>query len=165
MNEGKHVFIFFSTIGFIYYSRQLHLIESLRTFTTTSPQSTLNTLISSSLDLLPVAAALAPPGLVLVLLNVEVEEQAEEEDHETGRDDGKLPRVAALGAQTEDDDQALGEHGGELDHLEGGEVLLPPEVGLHLGTEGGEEVVRVHQDVNHGVDETAERLLATWANK
>ena len=36
----------------------------------------------------------------------------------------------------------------ELHELDGGEVLLPPEVRLHPGTECGTEVVEVHQSVD-----------------
>ena len=38
----------------------------------------------------------------------------------------------------------------ELCELEGGDVLLPPEVGGQFG-ERGEEVVEVHEEVHRGV--------------
>ncbi len=101
----------------------------------------------------------AHPPLV-VLLDVEVEEEAEEDDHEGGGDERELPRVAAV-ADAEDDHAALDEDHGELDHLEGGQVLLPPEVLLHVWAQGGQEVVGVHDDVHDGVHEAAERLLAS----
>jgi len=39
-------------------------------------------------------------------------------------------------------------------------VLLPPQVLLHLGSEGGEEVVGVHDDVHEGVDPTDEGTMS-----
>ena len=41
---------------------------------------------------------------------------------------------------------------------------LPPKVLLHLGPEGGEEVVEVHDDVDPHVQEPAERRVSP-ANK
>lgn len=46
-------------------------------------------------------------------------------------------------------------------HLQGGEILLPPEVLLELGSEGGEQVVRVHHDVDEGVEQSEEGAVAT----
>ena len=39
----------------------------------------------------------------------------------------------------------------ELNHLQAGEVLLPPEVGLNSGSKRGQQVVTVHDDVNEAV--------------
>ena len=47
-----------------------------------------------------------------------------------------------------------------LNHLEGGEVSLPPQVLLHLGSESRDEVVGVHDDVDQGVDGASEGLVA-----
>lgn len=41
-----------------------------------------------------------------------------------------------------------------------GDVFLPPQVLLHLGTEGREEVVGVHDDVNEGVYATHKCAMA-----
>ena len=43
-------------------------------------------------------------------------------------------------------------HDGELDELQGCEVLLPPQVFLNFGAARGQEVVAVHDDVDHGVE-------------
>ena len=40
----------------------------------------------------------------------------------------------------------------ELDHLQRGHVLLPPDVLLVLRAHGGQHVVRVHEDVNERVE-------------
>lgn len=39
----------------------------------------------------------------------------------------------------------------EAYHLEYGQVFLPPQVLLHLGPEGGQHVVHVHDDVHERV--------------
>ena len=49
----------------------------------------------------------------------------------------------------------------ELDELDGGEVLLPPEVGLQRGAAGRQKVVEVHQGVHPGVQERPESALAS----
>ena len=49
----------------------------------------------------------------------------------------------------------------ELHQLDGGEVLLPPEVGLQGGSTGGQQVVEVHQGVNSGVEERSETTLTS----
>ena len=49
----------------------------------------------------------------------------------------------------------------ELHQLDGGEVLLPPEVGLQGGSAGGQQVVEVHQGVNSGVEERSEATLTS----
>ena len=49
----------------------------------------------------------------------------------------------------------------ELDELDGGEVLLPPEVGLQRGAAGRQQVVEVHQGVHPGVQERPETALAS----
>jgi len=48
------------------------------------------------------------------------------------------------------------EHNHELSHLEGGEVLLPPEELLVLGTQRSHGVVRVHDHVHERVDQCVE---------
>lgn len=45
-------------------------------------------------------------------------------------------------------------------HLQNGQVLLPPEVLLHLGSHRGQHVVGVHDDVDEGVQQTEEARVA-----
>lgn len=40
-------------------------------------------------------------------------------------------------------------------------MLLPPQVLLHVRSHGGEHVVRVHEDVDEGVDQSQEGSMAT----
>ena len=56
--------------------------------------------------------------------------------------------------------KAVKEDEDELDHLERGQILLPPEVLLHLRPQGGQQVVKVHDRVDAGVKEGAESALA-----
>lgn len=49
----------------------------------------------------------------------------------------------------------------ELDHLHHCQVLLPPQVLLHLGSHGGQHVVGVHEDVHEGVQEAKKGRVAT----
>lgn len=44
-------------------------------------------------------------------------------------------------------------------HLEHGQVFLPPQVLLHLRSDGGQHVVRVHDDVHERVEQTEERAV------
>lgn len=44
-------------------------------------------------------------------------------------------------------------------HLQSGKILLPPEVLLHLRTEGSEKIIGVHHDVNEGVEHAEERRV------
>ena len=48
----------------------------------------------------------------------------------------------------------------ELEHLQLGQVSLPPEEGLDGGPEGREEVVAVHDHVDSGVEEATEGGVA-----
>ncbi|KAH9403438.1 hypothetical protein TYRP_015328 [Tyrophagus putrescentiae] len=66
---------------------------------------------------------------------VEVEAGLPEDVH------AEEPVVAGL---EEAEVEAVGEEEHELDNLQLGDVPLPPEVGLHLGAEGGQAVVGVH---------------------
>lgn len=45
-------------------------------------------------------------------------------------------------------------------HLEHGQVFLPPQVFLHLRPDGGQHVVRVHDDMYERVEQTEERAVA-----
>jgi len=49
----------------------------------------------------------------------------------------------------------------ELDHLQLGEVFLPPEELLDLGTAGSQEVVEVHEGVDAHVEEPAEGCMTS----
>ena len=48
----------------------------------------------------------------------------------------------------------------ELDKLDGGDVLLPPEMLLHGGAQRGQQVVQVHHRVDARVEEGAEPCLS-----
>lgn len=52
--------------------------------------------------------------------------------------------------------------GDKTNQLHRGQVLLPPEVFLVLGSEAGDQIVRVHDDVDEGVDNTKESAVAAW---
>ena len=55
--------------------------------------------------------------------------------------------------------ECVEEHEDELHELDGGEVLLPPEVGLQGGATGCQQVVEVHQRVHARVEEGTEAAL------
>lgn len=50
-------------------------------------------------------------------------------------------------------------HKDKLDHLQYGQVLLPPQIFLHFWSHGGQHVVRVHDDVNECIQKTKERTM------
>lgn len=54
----------------------------------------------------------------------------------------------------------MDEYSDELDHLQGGQVLFPPQVLLVFGSHGGEKVVRVHDDVHERVEQTEESSVS-----
>lgn len=47
-------------------------------------------------------------------------------------------------------------------HLEYGQVFLPPQVLLHMRSDSGQHVIRVHDYVHERIQETEERAVATW---
>lgn len=49
----------------------------------------------------------------------------------------------------------------KLDHLEVGEVLLPPDVAAVFGSHGSQHVVDIHHNVHKGVDQTKEGAVPT----
>jgi len=91
-------------------------------------------------------------------LLVELLEQ-EEEHHGVHADppDESLRVVAVDEEQLE----RVQHDGQELQHLQGGQVLLPPQVFLHVGAQGGQQVVRVHDYVDERVQQSEERAVAT----
>ena len=52
----------------------------------------------------------------------------------------------------------------KLNHLHGGQILLPPEIPLHSRTTGRQEVVEVHDTVDSRVEEWSKSTL-TSSNK
>lgn len=58
--------------------------------------------------------------------------------------------------------QLVAEDHHELYHLEGGEVLLPPDVLLVFRTHRSHHVVEVHHDVDERVQKSKERAVTTW---
>lgn len=105
-----------------------------------------------------IAGGLGASLVRFVRVLVELVEQEEEHDGVHSDPPDERLRVVAV-----DEEQLERVHhdGDKLDHLQGGEVLLPPEVLLELGSEGGEQVVRVHHDVDEGVEQTEEGAVAT----
>lgn len=53
----------------------------------------------------------------------------------------------------------------ELDHLQVGEILLPPDVASVTVTHGSQHIVQVHYDVYKTVDESKEGTVATYRKK
>ena len=57
------------------------------------------------------------------------------------------------------------DRGGGMSHqLQGGEVPLPPEVLLHVRPKPGQAVVRVHDDVDEGVQQADEERCENKKN-
>lgn len=117
--------------------------------------------------------------LLLVGLLIEVVEQ-EVEEHSVGQGEADRPSwIAAVGVEQL---SLMNEGAAELDlkrertstisyrsihlylsmayHLQVGDVLLPPQILLHLRSEGGEEVVGVHDDVHERVDPANEGAMS-----
>merc|ERR1712241_292033 len=82
-----------------------------------------------------------------ISLNIKVHEQNKEGDHQDALDVGELEGPFTL-SRVPYVIQEESQFDEELSDLEPGEVLLPPQVLLHLGPEAGQEVVAVHEDVD-----------------
>ena len=92
--------------------------------------------------------------------NLSVEGHEEDEVLDSG--DSKHQRSSHWVVACEDQRlECVEEDEDELDELDGGEVLLPPEVGLQRGAAGRQQVVEVHQGVHPGVQERPESALAS----
>lgn len=93
-------------------------------------------------------------------LNVEIGKEAEKHDgikaHDVGDDLGEV-------AFNEEELRRMDENGYKLDHLHGRQVLLPPEVLLILGPHGGQQVVRVHDNMNERIKEAEESGMSSWS--
>lgn len=102
-------------------------------------------------------------GFLLLVLDVgllvEVGEQEIEHEGVHADPPDESSRVVALGEQQL---EGVGHHEHELDHLEGGQVLFPPQEPLVSGAEGGDQVIGVHDDVDEGVEEAEEGGVAAW---
>ena len=84
-------------------------------------------------------------------------EEHQEHDHEAGCDCGLCDGVAAV--VLEEQEAAVADDNGKLDHLHLGQVPLPPEVRLHVRSKGCEGVVRVHDNVDEGVEQGAQGFM------
>jgi len=56
------------------------------------------------------------------------------------------------------------ENADKLDHLESGQILLPPEKRLHLRPKSREEIVEVHHRVNASIEKSSKTSM-TSTNK
>lgn len=106
----------------------------------------------------PHGGTLEPLGEVGVL--VEVPEEEPEHDGVEADPPHEAARVVAVGPEQEL--ERVHEDGDELHHLDCGHVLLPPKVLGHVGPDGCQSVVEVHQDVHKAVYKSKERAVATW---
>ncbi len=70
-----------------------------------------------------------------------------------------LPRKFAI--IIEDQLESMRHDADELDHLQGGHVLLPPDVFLILRTQSSHEIIEVHEHVYEDVEESEEGGVAT----
>lgn len=91
--------------------------------------------------------------LLVVRLFVKIGE--EEVEHDRVEADPPYERLRVV-AVDEEELEGVDHDQDELDHLQGGQVLLPPEVPLHGGPESREQVVRVHDYVHERVQEAEE---------
>lgn len=96
---------------------------------------------------------LGPPG---VRFPVKVGEQVQEDDDVADEEEGQ--GLGQLAVEHEQRAQ-VGQHDAELRQLDLGDVLLPPQVLLVLGPQGGDEVVGVQDHVDDGVEEADDDAL------
>lgn len=57
----------------------------------------------------------------------------------------------------EEELESVNHHSNKLHHLKQSQVLLPPEIGLHLWSHCGKHIVEVHNDMNDDIKESEKR--------
>ena len=92
--------------------------------------------------------------------HVKLRKEAEEE--ETVAAD-VISEGGGIGAFDEHELEGVDHDTDELDHLQRGEVLLPPDVLLVAGSQGGHHVIEVHDDVDEGVEQSEEGRVTAGA--
>lgn len=92
-----------------------------------------------------------------VLLFVELFEQEEKHDRVHADPPDERFRIVAIDEQQL---ERVNHDGQELDHLQRGQVLLPPQVLLDGRAERGQQIVRVHDDVYERVEKPKERAVS-----
>lgn len=96
--------------------------------------------------------------LVEVALIIEVTEEDDEGDtvakHHHVHGVGEVALCEQVVACVQEEQQ-------KLQQLQGREVSLPPQVLLHVRADGSQPVVRIHHDVDEGVDQADEERLST----
>lgn len=95
-----------------------------------------------------------------VVVEVEKEEQ---ENHAVGTDDVDKDGELVWAVIQEEILADVGGDHDKLDQLNGGEVLLPPQVFLVFWAHSTKSVVCVHNDVNNTVEESMECSQTTWS--
>jgi len=93
-----------------------------------------------------------------VLLLVELLEQEEEHYGVHADPPDESLRVVAV---DEEQLERVQHDSQELQHLQGGQVLLPPQIFLHVGAQGSQQVVGVHDYVDERVQQSEERAVTT----
>lgn len=83
--------------------------------------------------------------MINVGLHVEIAEERNEGEHVN---DERIVHPEREIAPRPNSVDAQNHRARELDHLQDGQVLLPPQVLRHLWSEYGQAVIRVHQDVD-----------------
>lgn len=91
-------------------------------------------------------------------LDVEVGEESHEHDRVEAHSVGDDDRVVAA---VEKELNSVQENDDELDHLHGGQILLPPEIFLVLRSHSSHQVVAVHDHVDEGVEHTEEGAVTS----
>lgn len=96
------------------------------------------------------------------MLIVELLEQEEEHDGVHADPPHESLRVIAVNKQQL---EGVDHYGQKLHHLQGGQIFLPPQVLLDVGSQRGQQVVGVHDDMHKGIEQTEERTMATFLCK
>jgi len=96
------------------------------------------------------------------LLIVELLEQEEEHDGVHADPPHESFRVIAVDEQQL---EGVDHYGQELHHLQSGQILLPPQVFLDVGSQRGQQVVRIHDDMHERVEQTEERTMTTFVQQ
>lgn len=97
-------------------------------------------------------------GLLLdVRLDVEVDEKSQTQ---SALGERQVNHTLGVATVVNEGDEDVDHEEDELSDLGLRDVLLPPEVGLHLRSKCGQEVITVHDDMDSGVHDQTQQCLA-----
>lgn len=95
----------------------------------------------------------------LIGLFVEFVEEEEEHDGMHANEPDKCTRIVTLDEQQL---ECMNHNGDELNHLEGGKILLPPEELLVFRSHSSQKIICIHNNMYKGVYKSKKSTMSAW---